>query len=194
MIRYCLGEGYFASPEVTSRIAAELPFACVLAEIIVSGKPWVVARPLRDASLNESGSVPADSAVYVYPSAKLVNAGSLAFADGSYLGGVCVSGTPIAEFDNTGSITANGTSSNGVTVANAGYPCLDTEDSGSLNVASGLLAISGRNFNFNTGATVTGGSDSQLVLNDTVAFNASSLSLPAPVQAAGGPAGCSRSR
>ena len=60
LIRYCLGEGYFAAPEVTSRIAARLPDAFVLAEVFVSGRPWVVARPLRDAALNESWTVPAE--------------------------------------------------------------------------------------------------------------------------------------
>jgi hypothetical protein len=60
LIRYCLGEGYFAAPEVTSRIAGKLPDAFVLAELFVSGKPWVVARPLRDAPLNESWALPAE--------------------------------------------------------------------------------------------------------------------------------------
>src|SRR5437879_4322878 len=35
LIRYCLGEGYFALPEVASRIAGQLPDAFVLAEILV---------------------------------------------------------------------------------------------------------------------------------------------------------------
>jgi hypothetical protein len=60
LIRYCLGEGYFALPEVAGRIAGKLSGAYVLAEIRVSGRPWVVARPLRDAPLNESWAVPAE--------------------------------------------------------------------------------------------------------------------------------------
>jgi hypothetical protein len=60
LIRYSLGEGYFAAPEVTSRIAAKLPGAHAIAEIRVSGRPWVVVRPLRDAPLNESWAVPAE--------------------------------------------------------------------------------------------------------------------------------------
>jgi hypothetical protein len=60
LVRYCLGEGYFATPEVTSRIAAKLPGACAIAEVRVSGRPWVVVRPLRDAPVGESWAVPAE--------------------------------------------------------------------------------------------------------------------------------------
>ncbi len=60
LVRYCLGEGAFASPEVAARIAGKLPAAYVLAEVLVSGKPWVVARPLRDAPVGESWAVPAE--------------------------------------------------------------------------------------------------------------------------------------
>jgi hypothetical protein len=60
LIRYCLGESAFASPEVTSRIAGRLHGAHVLVEVRVAGKPWVVVRPLRDAPVGESWAVPAE--------------------------------------------------------------------------------------------------------------------------------------
>ncbi len=139
---------------------------------------------------NGSGSVPANASPWVGGGAKLVNGGSLSFAVGSYLTGACgqaatatTSAIPNGEFDNTGSVTTNGVSGTGSSPVQIGYPynCLDTEDSGSLNVASGELDIGGANFNFNTGSTVTGAASSKLVLQGTVGFNASSTSLPEPV-------------
>jgi hypothetical protein len=59
LIRYCLGESCFAADEVARRVAEKLPGAYVLAEVGVSGKPWVVARPLRDAAVGESWVAPA---------------------------------------------------------------------------------------------------------------------------------------
>lgn len=60
LIRYCLGESHFATQPVLNRIVAAFPGAYVLAEISVSGQSWVVARPLRDAPISASWSIPAD--------------------------------------------------------------------------------------------------------------------------------------
>jgi hypothetical protein len=59
LIRYCLGESSFAAAEVAHRVADRLPGAFVLAEVGLDGKPWVVARPLRDGHLGESWAAPA---------------------------------------------------------------------------------------------------------------------------------------
>ena len=145
---------------------------------------------------NGSGSVPANASPYVGAGAKLVNGGSLSFVVGTYLYGGCgqpatatTSAIPNGEFDSTGSITTNGVSGTGSSPVQIGYSCLDTEDSGSLNVASGELDIGGANFNFNTGSTVTGAASSKLVLQGTVGFNASSTSLPEPVVLTGSTVG-----
>jgi hypothetical protein len=60
LIRYCLGESHFAPQRVVNRIIGALPVAYVLAEIVVAGQCWVVARPLRDASASASLAVAAD--------------------------------------------------------------------------------------------------------------------------------------
>jgi hypothetical protein len=57
LIRYCLGESHFALQRVVNQIALALPGAYVLAEIMVAGQCWVVARPLRDASASASLAV-----------------------------------------------------------------------------------------------------------------------------------------
>lgn len=57
LIRYCLGEGYFASPEATRGIADALPSAYVLGEVAVDGRWWVVVRPLRSSPVSESFAV-----------------------------------------------------------------------------------------------------------------------------------------
>src|SRR5690349_24945384 len=83
------------------------------------------------------------------------------------LGGACYQqatdtqpAVPAGEFDNTGSITTNGSASSPVQL---GYwnDCLVTQDSGSLTVASGEADLNGANFNINTGATVGGASRSE---------------------------------
>lgn len=51
---------HFAVPSVLNRIAEALPGAYVLAEIVVEGQTWVVARPLRDAPSDTSYAVPDD--------------------------------------------------------------------------------------------------------------------------------------
>ncbi|MBA4191194.1 MAG: hypothetical protein C0467_24705 [Planctomycetaceae bacterium] len=58
-IRYCLGETYFATAETARAIVRKLPTAHVLAEIRVTDKWWVVARPLRDGG--ESWAMIADN-------------------------------------------------------------------------------------------------------------------------------------
>ena len=145
-----------------------------------------------------SGSVVADMSPFVAAGAKLVNGGSLSFAVGSSLFGQCAipptdtsSGVPAGEFDNTGSITTNGTSLSGSSPVQIGYSnnCLITHDSGSLDVASGELDLGGQDFNFDTGATVTGGRSSDLVLGATISFNQTSTTLPLPVALEGGTAG-----
>jgi hypothetical protein len=60
LIRYCLGESHFAPQRVVTRIASALPRAYVLAEIVVAGQSWVVARPLRDAAASASLAVASD--------------------------------------------------------------------------------------------------------------------------------------
>jgi hypothetical protein len=60
LIRYCLGESHFATQPVINRIAGAFPGAYVMAEISASGRSWVVARPLRDAPVSASWSLPAD--------------------------------------------------------------------------------------------------------------------------------------
>lgn len=62
LIRYCMGESYFATEPVRKRIAAKLPEGLVLAEVRVAGVDWVVRRPLRDApSSNSRASSTANS-------------------------------------------------------------------------------------------------------------------------------------
>jgi hypothetical protein len=60
LIRYCLGESHFATEPVLDRITAAFLDAYVLAEVTVSGRRWVVARPLRDAPIGSSWSVETD--------------------------------------------------------------------------------------------------------------------------------------
>ncbi len=60
LLRYSLGESHIAAPGEVNRITAALPDAHVVSEIRVAGQWWVVARPLRNASLTASCAVPAD--------------------------------------------------------------------------------------------------------------------------------------
>ncbi len=60
LIRYCLGERFFASTAVIDRIKTAFPRAYVLAEVVVAGQAWVVTRPLRDASSGDSSAALAD--------------------------------------------------------------------------------------------------------------------------------------
>lgn len=46
LLRHVLGDGGFAPDGVKRRIRSKLPTAWVVAEVIVDGVPWVVARPL----------------------------------------------------------------------------------------------------------------------------------------------------
>ena len=50
LIRYCLGERYYAREEVTQKIVRVYPEGHVLAEVVVRGVGWVVVRPLGDGS------------------------------------------------------------------------------------------------------------------------------------------------
>jgi RHS repeat-associated protein len=146
-----------------------------------------------------TASVTPNAQLYVGQEAKFVNKGSLSFAVGSSIYGGCgheATATEPAvangEFVNTGSIATNGTSETGSSPVTIGYPynyCLVTHDSGSLNVASGQLKLGGRDFNFDTGSTVTGAATSQLVLEGTVSFNAANTTLPVPVVVTGSVAG-----
>ena len=146
-----------------------------------------------------TASVIANTQPYISQEAKFVNKGSVSFAVGSGLYGGCgreANATEPAiangEFVNAGSIVTNGTSKTGSSPVTIGYPynyCLLTNDTGSLNVASGELKLGGSNYNFNSGATVTGASTAQLVLNGTVSFNAANTTLPIPVVIVGNTAG-----
>ena len=142
-----------------------------------------------------SGTVAADTSPYVAAGAKFVNNASLSFAAGSSLSGQCAilptdtsSGVPAGEFDSSGSVTTNGSPSP-VQIGYPGNECLVTQDSGSLNVASGELDIGGQDFNFDGGSTVTGTSSVKLVLQGTVSFNATSTSLALPVVVQGNTVG-----
>ncbi len=138
-----------------------------------------------------TATVPANDEPYVAQDAKLVNRASLGFAVGSGLYGGCGhEATPTepavanGEFVNTGALTTNGKTETGSSPVTIGYPynyCLVTQDTGSLDVASGELKLGGSSYNFNTGSTVTGATTSQLVLEGTVTFNAATTTLPAPV-------------
>jgi hypothetical protein len=46
LIRYCLGEPAFCTKAVREAVANKLPTGFVLAEIVLHGEPWVVARPI----------------------------------------------------------------------------------------------------------------------------------------------------
>ena len=145
-----------------------------------------------------TGTVAANDQPSVGAGAKFINDGTLSFAVGSSLNGGCEKAAtdtepaiPAGEFDNTGSVTTNGTSGTGgsaVTIGLNNY-CLVTHDSGSLDVASGELKLGGGDFNFDTGSTVKGAASSQLVLEGTVSFNASSTSLPTPMVITGSTVG-----
>lgn len=60
MIRYCLGEQYFAAEATRKAIAIALPEAYVLAEIIVDGISWVVARPIGASKSTEAWCLQAE--------------------------------------------------------------------------------------------------------------------------------------
>ncbi len=146
-----------------------------------------------------AGTVTPNATPYVGEEAKLVNKGALSFTVGSSLYGGCGHGAnatepeiPNGEFVNSGALTTNGTSATGSSPVTIGYPynyCLITNDSGSLNVASGELKLGGSDFNFDSGSSVTGASTSQLVLQGTVSFNAANTTLPVPVVITGNTAG-----
>jgi phage baseplate assembly protein gpV len=70
-----------------------------------------------------------------------------------------------------------------------GYPnsgnCLNTDDTGSLNVASGQLEVGGTNFHFEPGSTVTGAAASLLVFAGTVELDGATTSIPVPLAITG---------
>ncbi len=60
LIRYCLGESAFCTRPVRERIVQHLPGAYVLAEFILQGQPWIVARPIGVDSHTASWSMQSD--------------------------------------------------------------------------------------------------------------------------------------
>ncbi len=54
LIRYCLGEPTFARDRVRKAVATALPEAYVLAEIVVGGRCWIVARPIGEGRAADS--------------------------------------------------------------------------------------------------------------------------------------------
>lgn len=59
LIRYCLGERNFGSPAVRQAVAERFHKGYVLADVIVGGVPWVVARPIGvDAPTHGSFALP----------------------------------------------------------------------------------------------------------------------------------------
>lgn len=57
LIRYCLGERYYATDEVATRIVGVHPDGYVLAHVIVGAENWIVARPLHVAGGSHSFSM-----------------------------------------------------------------------------------------------------------------------------------------
>ena len=57
LIRFCLGEAHFAIEDVRKRVAARLPECHAVAEVVLSGTPWTVFRPLRDSQSSASWAV-----------------------------------------------------------------------------------------------------------------------------------------
>jgi hypothetical protein len=49
LLRYCLGEKYYAPEEVTTRIVGAYPTGYVIAQIVIGQANWIVARPLAVA-------------------------------------------------------------------------------------------------------------------------------------------------
>lgn len=60
LIRYCLGESTFCTRPVRERIVQHLPGAYVLAEFILQGQPWIVARPIGVDAHTASWSMQSD--------------------------------------------------------------------------------------------------------------------------------------
>lgn len=60
LIRYCLGESQFARARVREAIAQRLPDAYVAVEVCISGRPWVVARPIGAISSQDSWTCQAE--------------------------------------------------------------------------------------------------------------------------------------
>lgn len=54
LVRYSLGEAYFAREQVRAILAKRLPAAYVAAEVFVAGTWWAVARPIGEAGAHES--------------------------------------------------------------------------------------------------------------------------------------------
>src|SRR5436190_6953605 len=46
LFRYCLGDRYFANRQVRSHIQEHFPDGYALAEVVVAGTCWAIARPL----------------------------------------------------------------------------------------------------------------------------------------------------
>jgi hypothetical protein len=60
LIRYCLGERYYAPEEVTARISGLYPAGYVVAHIAIGHEDWIVARPLAVAGNLHSFSMRSD--------------------------------------------------------------------------------------------------------------------------------------
>lgn len=60
LVRYCLGEPTFARDRVRKAIANAVPEGFVLAEVVVSGRCWVVARPIGEGRPHEAWCIMGD--------------------------------------------------------------------------------------------------------------------------------------
>src|SRR6266568_1253905 len=121
---------------------------------------------------NGTGSIPAADSLYVAAGATFTNTAALSLGQSSVVYGACAvpptpgnPAIPAGTFNNSGTVTAAGSNTY---PASIGYPynssCMVTNDTGTINIASGTLNLGGSDVALNSGAHITGVSSSTLVV------------------------------
>ncbi len=162
------------------------------------GSLELVAGELVSGSLVNDGTATMPGSLNVMAGASLVNNGSLTMASQTVLDGECaLAATPASpalpngQFTDPGKVIIDATSGSPVVIGNilatlpappGTFGCLDTDDTGILDLAAGQLQIAGGNFNFDTGSTVTGAPTSLLIFEDDVSLNAQTTTIPVPLK------------
>ncbi len=119
---------------------------------------------------NGTASIPVNDSLYVGAGATFTSTAALSLGQSSVLYGACAvpptpgnPAIPAGTFNNSGTVTAAGSNTY---PASIGYPynsyCMVTNDSGTINIASGTLNLGGSNVALNSGAQITGASSSTL--------------------------------
>src|SRR6266571_4208727 len=144
---------------------------------------------------NGTASIPLNDSLYVGAGATFTSTAALSLGQGSVLYGECAvppspgnPGLPAGVFSNSGTVTAAGSNTYPATIGYPNSSCMVTNDTGTINIASGTLNLGGSDVALNSGAQITGVSSSTLVVGgggEVDLNNGASISGPSTVDEEG---------